>query len=277
MRLTILLLAAGAVTLLPAQPADEDTVLWYDSGVTGTWWCSDRDSSGAGVKFTPGEYPCEVLGSRAEINYDDGRQIYLRVWDDDGPGGLPGTLCCDEQRLDVPPSRTPGLRDYLLTAPVRFDSGDFYIVFWQKNVWDLVFSSDEAMNHPERQWWFFPDQGWVTPYGMDASDHMIRALVRYGGTGVVEELGPAPRPVLSIVPNPAKAGRVELSCGAGFSGPLAIAVSDAAGRTVAAWRSVAADRGGSATLDLTGFAPGTYFVRVAGPGGAVLGRLVVAR
>ena len=69
---------------------DQDTVIYYDTGNTVTWWCSDRDSFGAGVKFTPSEYPCEIIGARAEINYDGGREIYLRVWDDDGQGGLPG-------------------------------------------------------------------------------------------------------------------------------------------------------------------------------------------
>jgi hypothetical protein len=226
--------AAAPVRLEPAADRT-DTVLFYDSGVTVTWWCSDRDSFGAAVKFTPGEYPCEVFAARSQVNYDNGREIYLRVWDDDGPQGKPGTVLYNELRLDVPPSRTPGWQDYTLTAPVRIDSGDFYIVWWQRHIFDLVFSSDDAMTWPERQWWFFPDQGWVAPSGLDASDHMFRALVRYG-TGIEEELGPAPSPratVLRITPNPASGGRVTFSA-TGLAGSATLRVVDAAGRVVLA-------------------------------------------
>jgi len=191
LKLIGLALAAVAVAAPVLASTDQDTVIYYDTGNTVTWWCSDKDSFGAGVKFTPSEYPCEVTGARAEINYDDGQQIYLRVWDDDGPDGLPGTVLYDEHRLDIPPGRTPGFRDYGLNEPVRIDSGDFYIVFWQKGIFHMQFSSDEAMDYPARQWWWFPDQGWVTPYGMHASDHLIRARVSYG-TGIREVLDPEP-------------------------------------------------------------------------------------
>lgn len=271
MCLTILLLAAGAVAGLSAPPVDQDTVLFYDSGTTVTWWCSDKDSFGAGVRFTPGEYPCEVLGTRAEVNHDaNGREIYLRVWDDDGPDGKPGSLLYDELRLDIPPNRTPGWQDYRLTEPVRVDSGDFYIVFWQKNIWDLLFSSDDAMTWPARQWWYFPDQGWVTPSGMSASDHMIRALVRYG-TGVEEELGGATRSGLVVTPNPA-AGRVELVGGIDRGGRAAATLIDVAGR--AARRVELAP--GERELDLRGLAAGAYLVRVESRAGTLTAKLFVA-
>jgi hypothetical protein len=249
----------GCPAAVPAfEPAVDstDTVLFYDSGVTTTWWCSDRDSFGTAVKFTPGEYPCEVLASRAEVNYDNGREIYLRVWDDDGPQGKPGTVLYNELRLDVPPSRTPGWQDYTLSAPVRVDSGDFYIVWWQRHIFDLVFSSDDAMNYPARQWWYFPDQGWVAPSGLDASDHMIRALVRYGSTGVVEELGPVPAgPSLHVTPNPASGGRVSIETH-GLTGPAHLRVVDAAGRVVLS-RRLTADAG-RATLSIETLRRGVY-------------------
>lgn len=257
--------------VLPAPDLPHpDTLLYFDSGITATWWCSDRDSFGAGVKFTPGEYPCEVTVVRAEVNYDDGREIYLRVWDDDGPGGRPGTVLYNELRLDVPPNRTPGLRDYVLTAPVRIDSGDFYIVWWQRSIFDLVFSSDEAMNWPQRQWWFFPDQGWVTPYGMHASDHLIRARVRYG-SGVEEELaaGAADRGRLRIFGNPAPRGRARVE----WTGAKALlTVTDAGGRVV-----VSAGLGPARTvLQLPDLTVGVYLVRVRTPQQERSAKLVVS-
>ncbi|MCL6465628.1 MAG: hypothetical protein K6T77_02590 [candidate division WOR-3 bacterium] len=196
MRLVVVILALMPV----AVSAQVDTIIFYDSGISTTWWCSDRDSFGAAVRFTPARYPCEVIGSRAEINYSGGREIYLRVYDDNGPDGKPGTILYNELRLDVPPARTPGFQDYDLTQPVVVDSGDFYIVWWQKNMWDMHFSTDDHFDSISRQWWFFPDMGWVTPMGMDAADHLIRAKVRYG-TGVAEFLpsNPAARPLTGSV------------------------------------------------------------------------------
>jgi len=252
-----------------APTAVPDTVLFYDSGATKTWWCSDRDSFGAAVKFTPAEYPCEVLGARAEVGYDDGQQIYLRVFDDNGPGGLPGTVLYEEQRLDIPHGQNIGFRDYDLTAPVRVDSGDFYVCFWQKNVWDMLFSTDEQFNYPERQWWFFPDLGWVTPMGMDAADQLIRAKVRYG-TGVEEELGAGPAGRLRLRPNPTRDGLVRLDV-ARFR-PGRIVVADASGRTVFAGRL-----GESGQLDLRFLVPGAYLVTVTGRSGRQSAKLVVDR
>ncbi|MFO7675997.1 MAG: T9SS type A sorting domain-containing protein [bacterium] len=269
MRIAILLFASG-LAAVTAEPADQDTVIHYDSGISTIWWCSDRDSFGAGVRFTPGEYPCEVIGARAEVNHDaGGREIYLRVWDDDGPDGKPGTVLYDELRLDIPPNRTPGWQDYLLTEVVRVDEGNFYIVFWQRSPWDLVFSSDEAMTWPARQWWYFPDQGWVTPYGMHASDHLVRALVRYG-SGVAEEPGGQLPPRLVVVPNPVTAGRAELVLPDSDAGPVAAVLCDVAGRVVRRFDLAPAAR----RLDLRGLAPGVYLVRAAA--GAHSTRLVIA-
>lgn len=210
----------------------EDTVIFYDSGIHRTWWCSDRDSFGAGVRFTPREYPCDIIGSRAEINYDDGQQIYLRVYDDDGAGGLPGTILYNEQRLDVPHRLTPGFRDYDFTRPVTIESGDFYIVWWQKNVWDMVFGTDDHFDSISRQWWYFPDMGWVTPMGMDAADHLIRAKVRYG-TGVEECLG-TPRALarVQVWPNPAMDFVNIRMSGFRDGSPTVLAVSDVSGRVI---------------------------------------------
>ena len=185
----ILLLIPVKISASYLQPLGFDTTaqetIAYDDGTHRTWWTSDRDSFGAAVKFTPREYPCQIVGTRAEINYDDGTQIYLRIYDDDGPTGLPGMVMYNERRTDIPHSQQTGFKDYDLTSPVTITNGDFYICFFQKNVWDMVFGSDQALDSVSRQFWYFPDLGWRTPYGMDAADHLIRAKVNYG-VGVEE-------------------------------------------------------------------------------------------
>jgi len=172
------------------EDREDTTAIAYDNGVHQSWWSSDRDSFGAAVRFTPAGYPCYVVGARAEVGWDTtsgSSQIYLRVYDDDGSGGLPGTILCEEHRTDVPRGNRLGFRDYDLTAPVVIDSGDFYVCFWQKHWFSLLFGTDTQLDSVQREWWFFPDQGWVTLVGMNAGDHLIRARVLYS-TGVEDEL-----------------------------------------------------------------------------------------
>lgn len=99
--LTIISLIPTICSASFIQPLGFDTTaqetIAYDDGTHRTWWSSDRDSFGAAVKFTPREYPCQIVGTRAEINYDDGTQIYMRIYDDDGPSGLPGTVLYNER------------------------------------------------------------------------------------------------------------------------------------------------------------------------------------
>lgn len=248
--------APGGATAVnvPVAPVmtDEDTVIFYDDGTHRAWWTSDKDSFGVAVRFTPAEWPCELVGARAEVGYDLGQQVYLRVFDDSARG-RPGKVLYEEQRLDIPHGQNLGFRDYDLTEPVTIDSGDFYVGFWQKHWFHLLFGSDAAMNYIARQWWFIPPQGWVAPSGLDAADHLIRAKVRYG-TGVEEELGAEMQPRLVVIPNPVAGVATALCPGASL-----VSVYDAAGTLV---RSVAA-RDGRATL--TGFAPGAYLVVARGP------------
>lgn len=254
--------AAVNVPVVPTM-TDEDTVIFYDDGAHHTWWTSDKDSFGVAVKFTPAEWPCELVGARAEVGYDLGQQVFLRVFDDSAVG-KPGKVLYEEQRLDIPHGQNTGFRDYDLTAPIVIDSGDFYVGFWQKHWFHLLFGSDAQMNYAARQWWWFPGQGWVPPSGLDAADHLIRAKVRYG-TGVEEELGAEMLPRLVVTPNPA-AGVATAFC----PGASSVSVYDAAGMFV---RSVSA-RDGKAVL--TGFAPGAYVV-VAKGAAPLVARFVVVR
>ncbi len=264
--LTILL---SIILLLPElssasffKPIKFDTTaqetIAYDDGTHRIWWCSDRDSFGAAVKFTPREYPCEIVGSRAEINYDDGTQIYLRIYDDDGPTGLPGTILYNELRLDIPHRLQPGFKDYDLTSSVEIPSGDFYICFFQKNVWDMVFGSDQVFDSISRQFWYFPDLGWQTPTGMDAADHLIRAKVNYG-VGIEEidydkinvfKISPNPcfGPLRAIIPNNLKSVQLEIY---DLSGQRIKEITLCQSTTITSY-----------IIDLNEFSPGVYFIRL---------------
>jgi hypothetical protein len=245
---------------------DDTIVIAYDDGTHKTWWCSDKDSFGAAVKFTPAEYPCQIVGARAEVGYDLGQQVYLRVFDDDGAGGLPGTVLYEQQRLDIPHSPSPGFKDYDLTAPVTIDSGDFYICFWQKHWFHLLFGSDMQFNYVARQWWYLPPTGWMTPVGMDAADHLIRARVLYG-TGIDEELTGDERRTASV-PTIVR-GVLNLGVDSRQHSACRAELLDATGRKVIELRV--------GSNDVSRLSPGIYFVRLSSEDAGSTQKLVVQR
>jgi hypothetical protein len=255
---------------------EDTTVIAYDNGVHQTWWCSDRDSFGAAVKFTPAEYPCEVVGARAEVGCDTttgGRQVYLRVFDDNGTGGLPGAVLYEQHRPDVPHGQNVGFRDYDLMTPVVIDSGDFYLCFWQKHWFNMLFGTDTHFDSVPRQWWYFPDLKWVTPMGMDAADHLIRARVLYP-SGIEAEGTGAAWIGLKISPNPVHARAAVNYVLPAVQGHLAVV--DACGRVVSWWR-LGTGRRGTVEFDTRSLACGTYFLRLSAGRLHAIRRLVVQR
>jgi hypothetical protein len=261
--------------------SDDTIVIAYDDGTLLYWWCSDRDSFGAAVKFTPAEYPCQVVGARAVVGYDTtegASQVYLRVFDDNGTGGLPGTVLYEQHRTDIPKVKDTTFRDYNLTTPVTIDSGDFYICFWQKHYFNMLFGTDTHFDYPPREWWFFPDLGWVTPMVMDAADQLIRARVVYS-SGVAEELTASElvSARLSISPNPSGPGMATLrySLPGKVTAGVRVAVYDAAGR-LGSSRALSG-RAGCVPLDLRVLQPGVYMVTVSSGSTTATQKLVVQR
>jgi hypothetical protein len=261
--------------VLPGPARDmEDTVeIYYDDGTHRTWWCSDKDSFGVAVRFTPTAWPCYVVGTRAEVGYDEGQQVFLRVFDATGDSGLPGAVLYEQQRLDIPPGQNPGFRDYDLTAPVTIDSGDFYICFWQKHWFHLLFGSDQALNYVDRQWWFFPAQGWVPPSGMDAADHLVRAKVTYS-TGIEAELSGAGSIGFAVSPNPVRGNFANVRYIVPPGVRAGITVSDAAGRVLHSSFDI---RNSSFRLDLRSMPAGLYLVRLCAGGLTATRKLVVQK
>ncbi len=269
-----------AVLTATALAADEDTVIYYDNGIHQTWWCSDRDSFGAAVRFTPAEYPCEIVGARAEVGYSNACNIYLRVYDDDSTNGLPNTVLYNQLRTDIPRGQNLGFRDYDLTTPVVIDSGDFYLCFFQKQVFNLLFGTDTHFDYPTRQWWYFPDWGWVTPMGMDAADHLLRAKVRYG-TGAEEVLGGSVMPRITVSPNPVRDMAVvrlilpKTRAQSPQKPIVSLRVFDSSGCLIL--RSAIRPRESEVALDLRSLSAGVYQVRIDGTGWAMTQSFTVVR
>lgn len=265
------LCASSAFDAQPLLPDSEEIA--YDDGGVHTWWCSDKDSFGAAVKFTPREYPCDVYGGRAPIHYDMAANIFVRVFDDDGPSGHPGTMLGEARCNGVPHNADSSFKEYDLASPVTITSGDFYVCFWQKSFFNLVFASDARMDSTARQWWYLPPTGWMTPVGMDAADQLIRAVVSYPGTGIAEESAnpsPASAPQFAVGPNPCR-GELSLQFADGTV-PTSLTIRDAAGRLV---RSGAV--GNQHLVDLRDLPDGLYFVQLGTGAQTATAKLILQR
>jgi hypothetical protein len=255
--------ARGREMLMPVGTPLGDDTLAYDDGSLKTWWCSDKDSFGVAVRFTPREYPCEVTGALAVMHYDMASHIWLRAFDDDGDSGLPGTVLANKLCTGVPHNADSSFRYYELALPLTITSGDFYLCLWQTAYFNLVFASDQRMDSMSRQLWYFPDQGWVRPSGLDRADHLIRARVSYN-SGIEEVIGSsrnARELEWTLNPNPVENGFVTLNCNLPDPGPVRIVIYDAAGRPVdeRAFDNRGADE---LKLDVHDIPNGLYFLRL---------------
>jgi hypothetical protein len=275
--LMLLILCAAplsASSRFDARPLLPDSgEIGYDDGRVHTWWCSDKDSFGAAVRFTPREYPCDVIGGRAPIHYDMAARIYVRLYDANGPSGHPGSMLAEAPCTGVPHNADSSYKQYNFASPVTIDSGDFYVCFWQKSFFNLIFASDARMDSTARQWWYLPPTGWMTPVGMDAADQLIRAAVNYPGTGIVEEganPSPASAPQFAVGQNPCR-GELSLQI-AGGTAPTLLAIRDAAGRLV---RSGAV--GSQHLVDLRDLPDGLYFVQLGTGAQTATAKLILQR
>ena len=106
----------------------------YDDGTAENVTAWDLEKNMNAVRFTPSAYPCQIFGG--EINIYDGTwppgnvltPFQVAIYDDDGEGGLPGTMLSD--LIDITPTDY-GWVEFNLPGTVSIDDGDFYIVMIQ--------------------------------------------------------------------------------------------------------------------------------------------------
>ncbi len=170
----------GEIDVFPGQ----DYITYDDGNKTQNWYWPYNNQYALVNRFTPQAYPVELVSCRSIVNYYNGRNIYLRVYDDNGSGGKPGTQLYTQQRLDIPPFHNPNFKNYDLTAPLTFPNGDFYMGWYQAAAANMVIGGD-GYNHNHRDWRKSGSGSWGLANML--SDMMIRASVYYhdvGATGI---------------------------------------------------------------------------------------------
>jgi len=230
-------------------------MLTYDSGtpVNSTGWLGP---GGMGSRFVPPVYPCSISAIRQHMTSAGSVDVLLAVYDDDGPGGGPGTILFG----DTITVTAANWYSVTLPTPVVVTEGAFF-----------VGAASETSEDPSFGWDSIPPisfQGWETNTGTwsPSRDGAVRDVCAnatvFGPVGIFEWLQPTPAPVparIDVNPNPfGGATSIRLLNPTGRE--TAVELYDATGSVV---RTLTLSRG-QATLDGRLLADGIYFARVVG-------------
>jgi len=131
---------------------------------------------GMAIRFTPSTYPVTI--KTASFYVSDTTPFELHVWDDDGPGGSPGTDLLTA--FQVNPAVSEDWFDVdLLSHSISISSGDFYIGWIELASTNHV-GADTSAPYDNRTW-VYNESAWdlLFNYGSpyEAIDMMIRADV----------------------------------------------------------------------------------------------------
>jgi hypothetical protein len=122
-----------------ANQRGPSTVISYDDGDYQSLWRATVDNRGLAVRFTPDDYPATLETARFALNTTATSEFRCKVWDDNGGGGLPGTLLF-QQDIDNITIPAGGLFDVDISG-VTITSGSFYI--------ELHYIRNDAVNNPQ--------------------------------------------------------------------------------------------------------------------------------
>ncbi len=126
--------------------------LAYDDGQFDAYLGVSGGDFGMAVHITPDTYPCYPTHVRF-FPYD-GFKIYTKIWDDDGPRGLPGTVLGEIEAVISPIDDWADVDISYLG--IRIDNGGFYVGCPQSNT---IYDNGLDMDPPYygRSWIYFPD------------------------------------------------------------------------------------------------------------------------
>ncbi len=152
---------------------------FYDDGIVTQAVYADYSGDGYGVKFTPTSYPRIIQGTEIMLSHyaypaQPANNIFrIRVIDDDGNQGLPGTILWESS--DIYGNR--GDWNYIPIDEITISTGNYYL-FWiqQENYTQCTgISVDGASNAPNGTQYRFTG-GTYSQNGLPNGDLMIRSI-----------------------------------------------------------------------------------------------------
>ena len=249
------MLAANDTATVELHVVTMPATLTYDGG-TPTNSLGWLGSGGMGSRFVPPVYPCSISSIRQHMTSTSSVNVLLALYDDDGPGGSPGTLLFG----DTVAVSSANWYSVDLTVPVVITDGAFYVGAYSETSNDPSFGYDSVPPISFQAW---ENTGGSWGASRTASTHDVCANATTSGpVGIYEVLQPTPAPVparIDVNPNPfGSKTTIRLLNPTGLE--KGIEVYDATGSVV---RTLELSSG-RATLDGRLLADGIYFARVTG-------------
>jgi hypothetical protein len=253
-KLTGDMLAANDTAKVELRVITMPATLTYDGGTPGNsmYW---NGPGGFGNRFVPPVYPCSISAIRQHMTATAATDVQMAVFDDDGPGGSPGTILF----ADTVSVSAANWYSVSLPSPVVVSDGPFFVGTTSQVSGSPSFGMD-SLPPLSFQGWEYTGV-WAPSRDASARDICANATVS-GPVGIMEELEPVAPPVparIDVNPNPfGTQTTIRLLAPRGTE--TAIEVYDATGSIV---RTLTLERGG-AVLDGRMLADGIYFARVVG-------------
>jgi hypothetical protein len=229
-------------------------MLAYDGGTAGNSM-SWTGPGGFGNRFIPPVYPCSISAIRQHMTGTATVDVLMAIYDDDGPGGAPGTI------LFADTVAVLAANWYSVTLPTRvvITDGAFFVGSVSEATSNPSYGMDSVPPLSYQGW--ENTGGWGPSRDAPARDVCANATVT-GPVGISEWLQPTPAPVparIDVNPNPfGGTTTIRLLNPTGLE--TALEIYDATGSIV---RTLEFSRD-RATLDGRLLADGIYFARVAG-------------
>jgi hypothetical protein len=248
------MLAANDTVTIELRVVTIPATLTYDGGTPGNSM-SWNGPGGFGNRFIPPVYPCSISAIRMHMTSTGTASVLMAVYDDDGPGGSPGTIMFG----DTVTVTAANWYSVTLPAPVIVTDEAFFVGGTSETSSDPAFGMDSV---PPLSY-----QGWeYTGVWSPSRDGVLRDVCANatvsGPVGVYEWISPTPAPVparIDVNPNPfGGMTTIRLLNPTGLE--TALEIYDATGSVV---RTLSLSRG-QATLDGRLLADGIYFARVIG-------------
>jgi M6 family metalloprotease-like protein len=152
--------------------------LYYDTGRPDHYWGGGDVGLAIAVRFTPPSYPWVFdLAQFWPGSMSETLDIEVHVWDDDGPGGMPGSDL-------IPPvaHNCTGVESWenVNLPSITIDSGDFYIGWFQTTAATYYNADDDDVSYDGRSYARFPDGTWF-----NYSDFLVydNVMIRQGCQG----------------------------------------------------------------------------------------------
>jgi hypothetical protein len=180
------LVTPASSTLYPtnARKRSNSALLYYDD-----WYWDNAESNSAGigraVKFTPPAYPKILRTARVYLVSSSSATVNgtCNIWDDDGSGGMPGTLLYT-QAINAKLMRLGSYYEQWITielpeiSPLTISSGSFFVEYrWGNTVYLGYDLSNSGSGIEVGNDYYYNGASWVLDSNDRKRDYYIEAVV----------------------------------------------------------------------------------------------------